>query len=165
MKARRLGVSTIWAMFSLVTSKTSGSSLASRKVSTSFTKASCSGEKSKFITASMSPGRAGSDGASGRKRILGQPRRGDPVPGRRGGLHRSKTPIILSVWELGQLFAQFRSGGGGDLGTDFARPHQGPLFQQVSAVVPSLLVTVMTLLDDRTGLGQTHGGCTGVLPG
>ena len=49
MKARRLGVSTIWAMFSLVTSKTSGSSLASRKVSTSFTKASCSGENSKSM--------------------------------------------------------------------------------------------------------------------
>ena len=46
MKARRLGVSTIWAMFSRVTSKTSGSSLASRKASTSFTKASCSGENS-----------------------------------------------------------------------------------------------------------------------
>ena len=43
MKARRLGVSTIWAMFSRVRSKTSGSSLASRKVSTSLTKASCSG--------------------------------------------------------------------------------------------------------------------------
>ena len=42
MKARRLGVSTIWAMFSRVRSKTSGSSLASRKVSTSLTNASCS---------------------------------------------------------------------------------------------------------------------------
>ncbi len=56
MKARRLGVSTIWAMFSRVRSKTSGSSLASRKLSTSFTKASCSGENSKSMPASRSPG-------------------------------------------------------------------------------------------------------------
>ena len=35
MKARRAGVSTIWAMFSRVTSKTSGSSCSSRNRSTS----------------------------------------------------------------------------------------------------------------------------------
>ena len=55
MKARRLGVSTIWAMFSLVRSNTSGSSFASRKLSTSFTKASCSGENSNSIAASTWP--------------------------------------------------------------------------------------------------------------
>ena len=49
MKARRLGVSTIWAMFSRVGSKTSGSSLASRNVSTSLTNASCSSENSKSM--------------------------------------------------------------------------------------------------------------------
>ena len=56
MNRRRFGVSTIWAMFSLVRSKTSGSSLASRNVSTSFTNASCSSENSKSITASISAG-------------------------------------------------------------------------------------------------------------
>src|SRR5450432_3458258 len=49
MNARRLGVSTIWAMFSRVRSKTSGSSFASRNASTSSRNASCSGEKSKSI--------------------------------------------------------------------------------------------------------------------
>ncbi len=49
MKARRFGVSTIWAMFSRVRSNTSGSSLASRKASTSLTNASCSSENSKSM--------------------------------------------------------------------------------------------------------------------
>ena len=43
MKARRFGVSTIWAMFSRVTSKTSGSSWASRNGSTSAAKATLLG--------------------------------------------------------------------------------------------------------------------------
>src|SRR5690349_1863922 len=49
MNARRFGVSTIWAMFSRVRSKTSGSSCSSRNFCTSAAKASCSGEKSKSM--------------------------------------------------------------------------------------------------------------------
>ena len=49
MKARRLGVSTICAMFSRVRSKTSGSSCSSRNAMTSCSKARCSGEKSKSM--------------------------------------------------------------------------------------------------------------------
>ncbi len=49
MNWRRSGVSTIWAMFSRVTSKTSGSSLASRNSSTSLTNSSCSGVNSKSM--------------------------------------------------------------------------------------------------------------------
>src|SRR5690349_7232499 len=60
MNWRRLGVSTIWAMFSRVRSNTSGSSLASRKASTSSANANCSGENVKFTRA---PGRE-SDGSS-----------------------------------------------------------------------------------------------------
>src|SRR4051812_30198136 len=51
MNARRLGVSTICAMFSRVTSKTSGSSLASRNASTSARNANCSGANSKSMVA------------------------------------------------------------------------------------------------------------------
>src|SRR3954469_22070950 len=49
MNARRFGVSTICAMFSRVTSKTSGSSLASRNFSTSSANSMISGEKSKSM--------------------------------------------------------------------------------------------------------------------
>ena len=72
MNARRLGVSTICAMFSRVTSKTSGSSLASRNASTSSRKASCSGENSKSMRRSYR-----SDGPS---ETIGGPRPGDKQP-------------------------------------------------------------------------------------
>ncbi len=49
MNARRWGVSTIWAMFSRVTSKTCGSSCSSRNASTSLAKACCSSENSKSM--------------------------------------------------------------------------------------------------------------------
>ena len=51
MNARRLGVSTICAMFSRVRSKTSGSSCSSRNCSTSSANACCSGENSKSMRA------------------------------------------------------------------------------------------------------------------
>src|SRR5690349_4775006 len=49
MNARRFGVSTIWAMFSRVRSKISGSSCSSRNRSTSAANARCSGENSKSM--------------------------------------------------------------------------------------------------------------------
>src|SRR5436305_15021631 len=55
MKARRAGVSTICAMFSRVGSKTSGSALSSRKLSTSARNACCSGEKSKSMRPEGTP--------------------------------------------------------------------------------------------------------------
>src|SRR5688572_24132604 len=90
MNSRRLGVSTIWAMFSRVTSKTSGSSCSSRKRSTSSLKSSCSGEKSKF-TSVLGSVPAGGDHRHERHHLAGVPaevvgQRQAPVDGRDAAL-------------------------------------------------------------------------------
>src|SRR5947209_4481875 len=64
MNCRRFGVSTIWAMFSRVRSKTSGSSWSSRKRSTSAANSRCSGVKSKSMQAPGVGRRPKSDGAT-----------------------------------------------------------------------------------------------------
>ena len=102
------GVSTICAMFSRVTSKTSGSSCSSRNASTSSAKACCSAENSKSTRA---PGRGRRRNLTGRQ-ILGEPTRSAHLPNWR--LNRCTPVPVLRVGScagqtVGESIAEWRS--------------------------------------------------------
>ena len=92
MNARRFGVSTIWAMFSRVRSKTSGSSCSSRKTSTSSAKVRCSGENSKSMWPVPVPILAVTMDLTGRQirpHVTGSPFEEHPEGGERGAAGRA----------------------------------------------------------------------------